>query len=44
MDFELIRQSMNRAQALANRLGLDLDDVFRLREELKKVQARGQTN
>jgi uncharacterized protein YggE len=42
MDHELIRQSINRARALANRLGLNLDDVFQLREEeLKKAQGRG---
>lgn len=41
MDYELIRESINRAQALANRLGLDLDDLFKLREEeLKKALGR----
>ncbi len=43
MDFELIRQSINRAQALANKLGLNLDDVFKVRlDELRKMQGRGQ--
>ena len=45
MDSELIRQSINRAQALAKKLGLDMDDVFTERfDELKKAQGRGQAN
>jgi uncharacterized protein YggE len=45
MDYELIRQSINRAQALANKLGLNLDDVFQVRlAELKKAHGRGHPN
>lgn len=45
MDYELIRQSINRAQALANKLGLNLGEVYKIRlAELNKAHGRGQTN